>query len=388
MSYCSQLIPRPQGGRPAPAGTGQSKFGRDLMANVVRDHFEEASAIAECLREGKSLEEALSSFHQFVYDNFNRITEGRKHYLQTLSRAWYDRSMGINCEDATIILAQLCLASGIQCRIRGIAQRWPNVVNHVYLIVPKNQRTGSLKEGYFTVDGTLPNFNIEAPRIAPPRDVVMKEATVEYFVMNGTDKAPCGCQSQLSMNEGGGDSKMDPATLSLIFSAAVSFLKNINPDCLFNPKCRDYEKAMTNIPNQNPNPNNYFPQSKAPVWDNIGHLSEAELKYLINWLQDAHDNSSGDRKVAFQKAYKTYQDAAKKTLNALQQANGSNYSGGSGGSGSGNNDQVDPGSGKPQTANVLGFIPKKWVAPGIAMGILSVGGYQVYKSEFSKKPKS
>lgn len=183
MKTYDQLIPPPKGGAPHYRGTGRSQFGRRLIAEIAEKHYPEAKEIALHLASKGDLEQSLRSFHRFVHQNFRFIQEGRVHLLQTLSRAWHDRTVGINCEDATIINGQLCLSLGLKCIVRGIAQLDPEVVNHVYLIVPKNQRTGSLKDGYYALDSTHPEFDFR-PESLRNYDVRMKEADVAYYTMN------------------------------------------------------------------------------------------------------------------------------------------------------------------------------------------------------------
>ena len=116
--------------------------------------------------QSKTLQQTLQNIHGFVYNNFQYQSEGLKHDLQTLSRAWHEyRNKGINCEDATLITLQLLSALGIKAYARRIHQHQnPGVASHVYVIVPKNQQSGKIlgRDSYWVVDGTLPVFNQEA----------------------------------------------------------------------------------------------------------------------------------------------------------------------------------------------------------------------------------
>jgi len=117
---------------------------------------------------GPTTAQTLANIHQWVYNNFQYKAEGLTHDLQTLSRAFHEfREKGINCEDSTIIIVQLLSSLGIPSKVRRIHQASsPEVASHVYVIVPKkggNTKASNDRRTYFTLDGTVPNFDWEAP---------------------------------------------------------------------------------------------------------------------------------------------------------------------------------------------------------------------------------
>tara|TARA_R110002050_G_scaffold265465_2_gene406572 strand:+ start:12617 stop:13975 length:1359 start_codon:yes stop_codon:yes gene_type:complete len=171
-------------------GSGQSSFAVNLIVKTAKDNFQEAKKLAEYLK-GRDLAQTLTNIQQFVFNNFQYQGEGLEHSLQTLSRAYHEfRDSGINCEDSTLIILQLLSNLGIRSYVRRIHQaQSPNAATHVYVIVPKDQKTAKIsgRDSYFVLDGTLPSFDLEAPYVK--KIDTMAEPQVKYSVMNGVNCA-------------------------------------------------------------------------------------------------------------------------------------------------------------------------------------------------------
>jgi hypothetical protein len=180
-------------------GTGQSSFAVHLIVNTAKENFQEAKKLAEYLK-GHDLAQTLSNIQQFVFNNFQYQGEGLEHSLQTLSRAYHEfRDSGINCEDSTLIILQLLSNLGIRSYVRRIHQaQSPSAATHVYVIVPKDQKTAKItgRDSYYVLDGTLPSFDLEAHFVK--KIDTMSEPQVKYSVMNGVNcAAPAQPQVQI-----------------------------------------------------------------------------------------------------------------------------------------------------------------------------------------------
>lgn len=114
---------------------------------LVKSHFKNLSIKKLCLKT-----------HDFLYNNFHYNLDGYDQKLKSPSCSFYT-SEGIDCKSYSIIASSILLNAGFNHYFRRIAYDSKGF-SHVYVIVPINQKTNNLKEGYFTIDGTV-NFTEE-----------------------------------------------------------------------------------------------------------------------------------------------------------------------------------------------------------------------------------
>lgn len=162
-------------------GDGMTDFSMKQMAEVVHEYSWQADLLADAL-ERKSLQETVFAIHDFLYDHFQYRADKAKQFLRTLACSWYDRANGIDCKSYSIAASSILTALGIRHSIRRIKQAGfaPKEWTHVYVIVPKNQKTGNLNEGYYTIDGTIPEK--DEPDYTEKNDLDM---SLQHYVLNG-----------------------------------------------------------------------------------------------------------------------------------------------------------------------------------------------------------
>lgn len=161
---------------------GNTHTSIELMIQQVVKHYKQVSKIAPILK-GKNLEITCVNIHSFLYNHFQYLADKEDQILRSPACSWQQRFKGIDCKSYSIIASCLLINLKIKHYIRKIKQ--PNFnpagYTHVYIVVPYNQNTGDLKQGYFTIDGTL-KTTIE-PTFIETKDFYMD---LPHFALNGT----------------------------------------------------------------------------------------------------------------------------------------------------------------------------------------------------------
>lgn len=129
---------------------------------------------------GLPLEKLCTNIHQFLFWHLQYSIDGDAQLLRSPACSWRSRYNGIDCKSYSIFASTILLNAGIKHYMRRIKQASsPNGFSHVYVIVPRDQKTASLKQGYFVIDGTINNsVRQELPFIASD----------DVFVGNKTQK--------------------------------------------------------------------------------------------------------------------------------------------------------------------------------------------------------
>ena len=152
----NDLIPQPNGNKVL-IGFGDTGFSIKKMAEMVKQYSSQMKEVANELQ-GSSLTESVANVKDFVFNHFQYKADKEDQLLRSPAYAWWiDRFDGIDCKSYSIIASCLLSEMGITHYIRRIKQPTlePTEWTHVYIIVPVDQTTGDLKNGYYVVDGTL-----------------------------------------------------------------------------------------------------------------------------------------------------------------------------------------------------------------------------------------
>lgn len=163
-------------------GKGNTNFSVQMIAMWIAKYKHQSKEVAKQLQ-SNNLEETLFNVHSFLYNGFQYKPDGKKQLIKALSYAWENRFDGMDCKSYTTVGGQILASLGLKFYIRQIKQAdfYPNYFSHVYLIVPKNQNTGDLKSGYYTVDGTLKTM--DEPKFIEAKDKFMSE--FEHYGLAG-----------------------------------------------------------------------------------------------------------------------------------------------------------------------------------------------------------
>lgn len=155
-SVFQDLIPKSEGKKTF-SGTGETDFSMDEIANMIELYSWQLKKVANKIKKS-TLKQNVDAIKDFCYSYFQYKADESDQFLRSPSYAWHiDRESGIDCKSYSIIAGCLLAQMGISFYIRRIKQPGfaPDQWTHVYVVVPINQETENLDEGYYTIDGTL-----------------------------------------------------------------------------------------------------------------------------------------------------------------------------------------------------------------------------------------
>lgn len=162
---------------------GDTHTSIELIIKWALENNHEVKLVAPKLKKG-SLSETCYAIHDFLFNHFQYEADGEAQLLRSPAYAWKHRYKGIDCKSYSIIASCILLQLGIKHYIRKIKQPAfnPEHFTHVYVIVPVNQTTGSLNQGYYTIDGTLKST--QEPNYINKKDFFMDK--LQHYGLNGT----------------------------------------------------------------------------------------------------------------------------------------------------------------------------------------------------------
>lgn len=155
---------------------------RMIKEMVVKYNYQ-TRAVAKLLQK-ETLKETCDKIYWFLFNHIQYKADGMEQNLRSPACAFKQRVEGVDCKTYSIFASCLLANLGVRHYIRQIKQPSfrPDLFTHVYVIVPLNQETGNIKEGYFIIDGTtsnnrepihtmahdtevnLPHFGLNAPK--------------------------------------------------------------------------------------------------------------------------------------------------------------------------------------------------------------------------------
>jgi hypothetical protein len=178
-------------------GKGDTFFSMDgIKANILKN-YSQCAKLAPQLQK-KSLAETVTAIYDFLYNHIQYKADGSDQNLRSPACSWSVRQSGIDCKSYSIFSGCILTVLGIKYYIRKIKQpgMLPKQYTHVYVIVPKDQKTGSLSNGYFTLDATK-HENTEAAFLQK-NDVFMEK--LSHFGLQAPNPGFCN-NSPSTMNE-------------------------------------------------------------------------------------------------------------------------------------------------------------------------------------------
>lgn len=137
-------------------GNGDTSFAIQNMAKTARKYQHHTRDLTLKFFSGMPLEKLCNDIHQFLYWHFQYSIDGDKQLLRSPACSWLSRFDGIDCKSYSIFASTILLNAGIKHYMRRIKQAMnPDGFTHVYVVVPKNQKTANLTQGYYVIDGTI-----------------------------------------------------------------------------------------------------------------------------------------------------------------------------------------------------------------------------------------
>jgi hypothetical protein len=179
--------------KPVSLGKGDTEYGINQIKDWILENINSIdSKLARKLFLGASLSETCVNIHTFLYTHFQYDADGYEQNLRSPNCSWAMRKQGIDCKSYSILASTLLLKCGYINILRRIQQPTykPTEYTHIYVIVPINQTTGALDQGYHVVDGTIPTMY--EPQHQNPHDIIMD---LPYTGLKGAT-APTTTQQQ------------------------------------------------------------------------------------------------------------------------------------------------------------------------------------------------
>lgn len=179
----NNLIPKPTEAKKTLVGDGDTSFSIKKMVDTVLKYNSQLEKVAKKLQ-SSSLTDSIDNVKDFIYNHFQYKADLEDQLLRSPSYAWHiDRYDGIDCKSYSILASCLFTQMGILHYIRRIKQPSfaPTEWTHVYVVVPVDQKSGDLKKGYYTVDGTL--YDDYEPEFIEKNDTIVK-----HYVLNAPSK--------------------------------------------------------------------------------------------------------------------------------------------------------------------------------------------------------
>lgn len=165
-------------------GKGNTSYSVEQMAKVVQKYYDQMAKVAKKLKTS-SLKNTCQNIQEFAYWNFQYKLDNGDQLLRSPACSFASRSLGIDCKSYSIIVASILQNLGIKSYFRRVAYSSEKPYSHVYNIIPKDQKTGNLDKGHYTIDGTL-NLSVETePYYFTKQDKLME---LDHFILNAPPK--------------------------------------------------------------------------------------------------------------------------------------------------------------------------------------------------------
>lgn len=135
-------------------GKGDTDYSIDKMVEWILKTQNHTTKVAKTLSKS-SLQYTCEAIHKFLFDHFQYKADDDDQLLRSPACAWQQRYDGIDCKSYSIIASSILLNLKLSHYIRKVGYTTPDEFTHVYVIVPFNQKTNDLNDGYFMIDGTI-----------------------------------------------------------------------------------------------------------------------------------------------------------------------------------------------------------------------------------------
>lgn len=179
-------------------GTGDTFDTVALIKKMVAHYYQQCQNLAPVLQ-GDNLRDTCEQIHWFLYNHLQYKSDNTDQNLRTPANSWANRQNGIDCKSYSLFASCILANLGIVHYIRQIKQPSlrPENFSHVYIIVPNDQQTHNIANGYYTIDGTI-NTTKE------PVYTMAQDTKVElpHYGLNAPAKkpsAPKNCNNKILM---------------------------------------------------------------------------------------------------------------------------------------------------------------------------------------------
>jgi len=143
-TYCQRLS----------GGKGNTDYSVSQMAKVVELYSHQTQKVAQKLQKS-SLQVTTQAIQDFLYWHFQYKRDEQDQMLRSPACSFAQRFEGIDCKSYSIFGASILRELGCVSYFRRVSYGQNQPYSHVYVVVPKNQKTADLSEGYYVIDGTI-----------------------------------------------------------------------------------------------------------------------------------------------------------------------------------------------------------------------------------------
>lgn len=162
-----------------------------LMKQVVNQTLSQTAAIAKEL-EGASLEQTCRNIWNFLYTHIQyKKDHAKREQLRTPARSWRDRATGIDCDCFAIFISSILTNLGIKHTFRMAGYKGD--FQHVYVVVPIDGKSLSVRNNYYVIDPVVDRFNYEVPFKKKHDHKIMGKVTM----LNGFGSADCSTKPEI-----------------------------------------------------------------------------------------------------------------------------------------------------------------------------------------------
>lgn len=139
-------------------GFGDTHHSIKRMREMVLQFHSQTAKIAPLLLR-PTLRETTQAIYEFLYHHIQYKQDNSLQQLRTPANSWLNRTTGLDCKSFSIFASCILTSLGYKHYIRQIKQPTfkPTRYTHVYIVVPYDQITGKLTNGYYVIDATVKN---------------------------------------------------------------------------------------------------------------------------------------------------------------------------------------------------------------------------------------
>lgn len=167
----SHLIEKPKNQK-VKLSSGDTYYSVKIMSVWAKTFYKQVAKLSQILK-GKTIKETCDKVHYFLFYDIQYQADGVTQNIRSPANSWFNRTDGIDCKSYSIFASCVLLNLGIKHYIRQIKQPNfnPKQYTHVYVVVPTNQQSANLEDGYCVIDGTVQSN--KEPKYTSKEDVFM-----------------------------------------------------------------------------------------------------------------------------------------------------------------------------------------------------------------------
>lgn len=139
-------------------GKGDTSFSIARMRDTALKYQHHTTKLQQKHFTNTDLAQLTKAIHQFLYNHIQYKLDGEEQMLRSPACTWVSRKDGVDCKSYSIFASTILQNAGIHHYFRRIVQPFkPDGFTHVYVVVPKNQKTlyAENPSDYYIIDGTI-----------------------------------------------------------------------------------------------------------------------------------------------------------------------------------------------------------------------------------------